>query len=261
MCSDCSSLEISECLFDIKVKTVSGKIINLEIQVALHSQLRERIIFYAARLITEQLNDGDPFSKLRKVISIIITNEILIKDDSKVHHKFTLYDIDAETEFSDIIEIHTLDLPKCSDEPDGTDLWEWLTFLKAGSEEELNMLAQKSPKMENPSASEAPRIVAKLPTLNQDKEARALFEAREKYRRDTVAREEDARSEGIEEGRKEGIQEGKASLVSEIALRLLHMDMPPAEIARITNLSVEEINDIRINNNRPQNQGQEARRS
>jgi predicted transposase/invertase (TIGR01784 family) len=252
-------------ILDIKVKTVSGKIINLEIQVALHSQLRERIIFYAARLITEQLNDGDPFSKLRKVISIIITNEILVKEDSKVHHRFTLYDIDAKTEFSDIIEIHTLDLPKCSDEPDGTDLWEWMTFLKAGSEEELTMLAQKSPKMKSP--------VAKLLTLNQDKEARALFEAREKYRRDTVAREEDARSEGIEEGRKEGrkegiqegrkegiqegiqegrregIKEGETRRSSEIAIQLLRMDMPLVDIAQITNLSDEEIYNIRLKNN------------
>ncbi len=70
----------------------------------------------------------------------------MIKEDSKLHHKFTLYDIDAKTEFSDIMELHTLDLPKCPTEPDGTDLWAWLTFIKASSKEELEVLVEKSQK-------------------------------------------------------------------------------------------------------------------
>jgi predicted transposase/invertase (TIGR01784 family) len=227
-------------ILDIKVKTASGKIINLEIQIAIHSQLRERIIFYVSKLITEQLNDGDEFSKIKKVISIIITNEVFIKENAKVHNRFTLYNIETKTEFSDVLEIHTLDLPKCSDNSDGTDLWEWLAFLRARSEEELKVLAQKSPRMKKP--------VEKLLKLNQDEKARALFEAREKYRMDSIARERDAKSEGIKEGLEEGIKEGEIKRSSEIAIKLLQMNMPLADISQITNLSVEDINNIKKGN-------------
>jgi len=63
------------------------------------------------------------------------------------------------------------------------------------------MLTQKSPQMKAP--------VDKLLELNQDSNAHALFEAREKQRRDSISRERKARQEGRVEGRLEGKLESK----------------------------------------------------
>ena len=46
------------------------------------------------------------------------------------HHRFTLYDPRAAVEFTNLIEIRTLELPKIPETPD-VYLWNWLRFLRA----------------------------------------------------------------------------------------------------------------------------------
>ena len=59
-------------LLDIKVKTAAGKIINIEIQVDVKPAMRERIVFYNARMMAEQLGSGDDYNLIKKTISIVI---------------------------------------------------------------------------------------------------------------------------------------------------------------------------------------------
>ena len=100
-------------------------------------------------------------------------------------------------------------------------MYDWLEFIKAESEAELKMLAQKSPQMRAP--------VEKLLEINQDPRARALYEAREKQRRDNMARERRARQEGEREGR---IKDER---------KMLEKKMSIDDIMDITELSREEI--------------------
>jgi predicted transposase/invertase (TIGR01784 family) len=91
------------------------------------------------------------------------------------------------------------------------------------------MLAKRSPQMKKP--------VDKLLELNQDADARALFEGREKQRRDNMAFQRRARMEGIQEGIQKGRQEG----IFGVAKKMLEMNMPVEDIARATGLTIEEI--------------------
>ena len=59
-------------VLDVKIHTTTGKVIDVEIQVKPHRRIWERILFYAARLITEQLKSGLPYKEIKKAISIII---------------------------------------------------------------------------------------------------------------------------------------------------------------------------------------------
>jgi predicted transposase/invertase (TIGR01784 family) len=79
--------------------------------------------------------------------------------------------------------------------------------------------------------------IEKLLELNQDPMARMLFEAREKERRDNMARERGARQEGR--------QEGERRKAIEIAKNVLHMKLPVPNIAKLTGLTVEEIKGLR----------------
>ena len=79
------------------------------------------------------------------------------------------------------------------------------------------MLAERSPQMKAP--------IVKLMELNQDEEARMLYEAREKERQDIRVMERGA--------------ERKKAL--DIAGKLLGMKLPIDDIARATGLSHEEI--------------------
>jgi len=207
-------------ILDVKVTTATGKIINIEIQVKIAPEMRERLVFYNARIMSAQLGESDDYTAVKKVISIIIAGEKLLPEHDVYHDKFTLYSTKTNTEFTDVIEIHTLELSKLPKKSDGTALYDWLEFINADSEEELNMLAQKSPQMKAP--------VRKLLDLNQDENARALYEAREKQRRDNMARENQAKKEGI----------------SEVARNLLEMNMSVSDIAKATGFTAKEIENL-----------------
>jgi len=56
---------------------------------------------------------------------------VLIEGSPVYHHRFTFYDPEARVEFSDIIEIHTLELRKLPDGDDGTELYDWAKFIDA----------------------------------------------------------------------------------------------------------------------------------
>ena len=82
------------------------------------------------------------------------------------------------------------------------------------------LLAQKSPRMKTP--------VKKLLKLNQDSNARALYEAREKRRRDIL----------------DGKQQARREERAEMARKLLEKKMAIADIADVTGFTIKEIESL-----------------
>ena len=209
-------------IIDVKLYTKTRKVIHIEIQLKVTpEQLQKRIVLYDAKLITEQVGSGDDYDSIKKVISIIITDENLLPGNDRYHHRFTLYDPEAGVEFSDILEINTLELRKLPEIDDGTDLYDWAKFIAAETEEELTMVAEK-----NPVVSKA---VVRLRELSADERARDLFERREKARRDQVMRE------------KWMLKQQQ----TEFAKKLLSRNRPIEEIIEDTGLTRNEIETLR----------------
>ena len=108
--------------------------INIEIQVDPMPFMESRILFYASKLITGQIAEGEQYDKIKRVISIIITDHPLIKQSDKFHHQFGLYDIESSVMLTDILEIHTLEIPKARKIIGNTTnahLLDWMRFLDA----------------------------------------------------------------------------------------------------------------------------------
>jgi predicted transposase/invertase (TIGR01784 family) len=143
--------------------------------------LKNRIVFYDAKLVTEQIGSGDDYAAVKRVISIVITDEELIAASPRYHHRFTLYDKDAGVEFTDLLEIHSLELSKLPCDADGTPLYDWARFIAAETEKELDMLSERNQTIS--------RAVVKLRELSADERARDIYERREKQRRDESMRE------------------------------------------------------------------------
>ena len=184
--------------------------------------MKSRIVFYMSKLITEQIGESDQYNKIKRVISIIITDHRLIKQSDKFHHKFGLYDIENKVLLTDILEIHTLEIPKArklfnDTQVSNPQLLDWMKFLDAKTEEELNVLAQKSPVMK--------KATVRLLELPADEKARQLYEARLKEQRDNYAKEHGARQD--------------ERFI--IAKNLLRRNRPINEIIEDTGLSHDEI--------------------
>ncbi|MCL2404439.1 MAG: Rpn family recombination-promoting nuclease/putative transposase [Defluviitaleaceae bacterium] len=203
-------------ILDVKVKTKSKKVIDIEIQVKPTTEMKERVLFYSSKMITEQVGTGGKFQKIKRVISIIITDYALIAESEKYHHRFTLYDYENNVEFTDIIEVNTLELTKVPQTEDGTELWNWLKFLSAEREEDLDMIAEKSPQVK--------KAVVRLMELSKDEKTRMMYESRQKLEWDYQARE-------------------RAAVVA-IAKNLLAMNIPVDNIISATGLTSDEIYEL-----------------
>jgi predicted transposase/invertase (TIGR01784 family) len=235
-------------ILDLKIKMRSGKIVHVEIQLLDFPQIRERIVFYDAGLITDQIDVGEEYDRIRRVITILITDFLLIPEGTRYHNRFTLYDPESAMEFTDLIEIHTLELPKLPETADNY-LWHWLRFLRDQSKEDLDMVAQASPKLQ--------KTVVKLLELSEDEEARIIYEAEVRAQRDEKARMRGAFQKGILQGKAEGLaegenmgriaglSEGRNEKALEIARNLIAIGLPVEQVAVTTAISCEEI--IKLN--------------
>jgi predicted transposase/invertase (TIGR01784 family) len=216
-------------ILDVKLKLKSGKIINIEIQIAPMPFMESRILFYVSKLITEQINESDQYEKIKRVISIIITGHPLIEQSEKYHHQFGLYDIDSKVLLTDVLEIHTLEIPKTrmvNEDTENANLLNWMKFLDAKTEEELEVLAEKSPVMK--------KATLRLMELSADERAKQLYEARLKEQRDNYAREQGAVAAALK------------SREVELAKNMIANNEPIEKIAMYTGLSKIEI-EIRQN--------------
>ena len=165
-------------VIDIKLHTKTRKVIHIEVQLKVSPTMRNRILFYTSKLITEQIGEKDQYDKIQKVITIVITEERIVPNSDRYFHRFAFSDLEAMVEFSDLEEIYTLELGKVPAEPDGTKKYDWAKFIAAETEEELDMIAQRNPQIQ--------RAAVKLRELSADEKARDMFERQLKGRRDFV---------------------------------------------------------------------------
>jgi predicted transposase/invertase (TIGR01784 family) len=214
-------------IVDLQVKTSSGQIVHIEIQCDPVAAMRDRLVFYDSSMIAGQIHPGEEFKSLNRVVSILITDYVLISKSPPYHHRFTLYDPDASVEFTDLLEIRTLELPKLPETAD-VYLWHWLKFFCAETLEELEMVAKASPAIK--------KAAARVLKLSKDERARLLYEYEMKARDYELGRLHYAMEEGLEKGREEGM--------ITVARNLLKMKMPLAKIAAATGLSPGEIKNL-----------------
>jgi predicted transposase/invertase (TIGR01784 family) len=207
-------------ILDVLVTTKSGKRIDIEIQVMETPAMAERAMYYAASLLTGQMRSGMGYEEIRKVISILILDYNMIRDSESYHNKYRLYDAETGSVFTDVLEIHTMELRKLPEGGEG-ELYDWMRFIGAEREEEFAMAETKSPELK--------KAVGVLRSLSADERVRVEAEYRERARRDHYARMKGA------------YEKGKVDVVK----NMLTEGFAPVVIAKVSGLPVEEIERLR----------------
>ncbi len=220
------------CILDVRIRTRSGRDIDVEIQVKPTDDIYNRIQCYTAKMVAGQVKAGESYGVMAQSITIVITDFWMWRADRGYHHRFRLYDSDAGLPYPDSMEIHTLELPKLPENSDGSKLWDWLKFLSSETVEEFESLAGKDAVMA--------KAYGKLAVLSEDEKARYRAEAYGKWLWDENSRIRQSRREGLEEGLEKGLARGRQEKL-QIALRLLRMNMALADIVNVTGLPEAEI--------------------
>ncbi|MDR0867281.1 MAG: Rpn family recombination-promoting nuclease/putative transposase [Planctomycetota bacterium] len=215
-------------ILDVKIKTASGKIIDVEIQVLEVEAMRSRLTYYLAKMITEQMHSGKTYDVIKPSVSIVIANFPLITETARFHTVFSLLENTEHFPFNDLLEIDVLDLtklPKGRAAPrEESSLVDWLAFIGAQTEEEFTMASAKNPVIK--------KAFGELMILSADERKRMLYESRLKLWRDEQSRLQGAKREGKREGKKEGIEIGREK-EREFFLSLLKSGKTPLEILTI----------------------------
>jgi predicted transposase/invertase (TIGR01784 family) len=135
-------------ILDVKVTTKSGKILDIEIQLFRVTAMRARILYYASKLIVDQMGESDGYSKIKPVILIVLTDFNLMPKEAKYHNVYRLMNEESHKDFTGLLEVHTIEMPKFPQQGDGTPLDGWMRFMKIQEEGDIAMAVQANPMIE-----------------------------------------------------------------------------------------------------------------
>ena len=222
---------------DVKATTSNNEIINIEIQLKNEYNMIKRSLYYWSKLYSEQLNEGENYSLLKRTICINILNFKYLKT-RMFHSVYRMKEIHTNEELSDIEEIHFIEIPKLEDGSDEKDmLVAWIEFLKNPESEKVRSLEM--------SVDEIREAKDELIKMSNDDTQRELYEMRAKTLRDKISALNEAERKGIkkgkEEGIKEGIEKGEKNKAIEIAKSLINLGLDKESIAKSTGLDLCEV--------------------
>lgn len=200
-------------ILDLRARLMDGTQIQVEMQSLGHPGLRQRALFYWARLYTSQLVRGDAYVELAPAVSVFFLN---------------------------FVELSTQHYHKLPPEPAASDapaVLRWSKFLAARSEEELEQLAMSDPNLreaknalERLSADPKARELATERELWAWNHERGLRLARLEEKREAVFKVLEARGLGVTPQERERIARCRDSALLDHWLRRAAKAMTIAEV-------------------------------
>ena len=206
---------------DVFVETEKKEKINIEIQVKNTGNMVNRSLYYASKLISKSLQTGELYNKLPRFIMINLLNYNEFTDD-RCHRKVILSDAETNEKYTEMLELHFLELAKYKTEFDDEEQ-QWISFLKDPNNE---FFKKDESKKEFTAARET------LLILGDDKEFTEQYAQREKEEKDQQGAIETAKAEERKKAEKEK---------RESARNLLKAGVSPKVVADSLGLSINEI--------------------
>lgn len=212
---------------DLQAKLNNGIIVNIELQLRNNRNIEERTTYYSEKVISRETERGTDYKNIKQVIMINILDYEMLGFDEYVSETAIVLDKHREYEVLNGIKWYFIELPKLRKKnPDMNEkLNQWLIFID-NYDKELVRLAEKKNK-----TIEKAKIEMRY--LTGQAELRRLAELEEKWEMDY--------NSGMSSAKEEGKKEEKIKT----AKKLLEINMPIQQIIEITELTEEEINDIK----------------
>ena len=225
-------------ILDVRAELNGDEITEVEMQVQDQHNIDKRSPTYLTKIYSDQLKEGEQYIEVKKVVVINILNFNYYKrnsyhsvarmmfEESKENEKVDLGYIVEDKYATKDLEMHFIELPKFrKKDPDMSNkLEQWLCLI-CDEEDKIKMAESKNEEIE--------KAKKELEKLAMNPEDRELYELRLKAIRDEM------------NIRYSGYIDGKAERNIEIAKNLLKKQMPIQDIAEVTGLSLEEIENLK----------------
>lgn len=241
---------------DLLAEDSRGTLLLFEIQNNNEYAYFQRMLFGTSKLVTEYIQRGRGYEKIRKIYSINIVyfnlgcgSDIVYQGKTEfrgIHTNELLqlspfqrqrFEVDEVSQlYPEYYILRVNDFDKWSKVP----LEQWIYFLNTG---------------EIPDDATAPGLPEARDRLKLDRLNKTELEAYYRHLDNVVIlrdniyteREEgrlEGRAEGLEEGRAEGLEEGRAEERIKMAEQALKMGMSVEDVSRLTGLSIEEVDKL-----------------
>ena len=188
-------------ILDVKVMLIDGTQLDLEMQVEYFVSWDKRVLFYLAKMYTGQIQRGGGYDKLKKCIHIGILNFVHFPESEECYHKINLCNSKTGKVYSDLFELHVLELPKLpkilakiaqGETVSNEIIIRWMEFFSGKTQEDFEAMAERDEYMKE--------AVNTLFELSADEKKRLEYEDREKAIRDHNWKMYCATQRGVEEG-------------------------------------------------------------
>lgn len=201
-------------ILDVRARNATGERFNIEIQRTRPASLPERLAYYVASQLVEQIGAGQGYAELRPSIGICILDAMLFPRLPDVHLDFRLCNAKHGQRLTDHLQVHLLELPKYVPPSDHVriedPIEQWCYFFRMAKRLTAEELARRLP---DPPFTEATGV---LQMISRDPDQRSLYEARLKFERDVQAKQDQARQEGVVIGLAKGELIGKVQLLRQL---------------------------------------------
>lgn len=187
-------------ILDILIELNDDSRINIELQIRMLDHWDKRSVYYLSKMYTEDLLVGNRYEKLKRCVCISILG-FCLDDGPEYHRVYRLRDASGR-EYTDVLEVHVIELEKALHGADPID--DWIRLFNTETEEGLAMLEADT---RNAGILEA---IKEIRAMGMGRTLKALYDAHMKEIRDRNARDDYVRAEGKAEGKAEGRAEGKA---------------------------------------------------
>ena len=233
-------------ILDLGVELEDGEFINVEIQIKNYKNIEKRTTFYACKKLIEQLGPGEDYRQLKPTIIIAILDYSFIKLPEYITETVRVVKEHREYEINNDVKYYYIELEKFRNQnPDMTKrINQWSAFLDMERGDLLEMACKENDKVK--------RAVENYEVLTGDEEVKRLAEIRLMSKLEEKSALDCAREDGIEEGKKIGREIGREQerretieKLRKIAKKLKEQKMQTKQIAEITGLSEEEIEDLK----------------
>ena len=246
-----SSLTKKQITLDLRLKLDTGENINVEMQSLSQKAFIERILFYWAKLYTEDLKKGESYQKLYPAYSLIFTNFDVLSLKNYMNSFSIRMDKEPFEELTNHLKIVIVELSKfeCENLSNLDKKASWCYILKESENigiREIEILEEKG----------LGGAMALLKRVSEDDRLRYEQESRDKFlfdqHWDRIYKFEEGMEKGLRKGIEKGLlkgmekgwRKGRDKRNEEIVLNMLSLNADLDFISKATNLSKEEIKKI-----------------
>ena len=239
--------DLRECVFDVICRDSMGDCFLVEMQHVAKQNIRNRLLYYACRLIDEMGRRGDDWDYEIDRVYAICLMDFTYEKNPVLRSDYLLRDARDGRVFSDRLNVITLQIPcmQARSFAECRESYEKLLYLLVAMKEGMKTFEEIVADIEAETSSPAVKAMLRRVAETADKASlspsdRVAYDYALKRYRDYYSGLKTAQNEGYDKGR----EEGRLERQREIVRSLKENGISPEIIAQCTGLSKSEIAEL-----------------